>query len=69
MSSWGVKRNAVVPSRARALERLERFDVARKLGTEHGLTPLPAPLPGMRGTLLACGQSAAGAPLVCVLDQ
>lgn len=56
-------------SRARALGRLERFDVARKLGTEYGLTPLPAPLPGMRGTLLACGQSAAGAPLVCVLDQ
>jgi len=55
--------------RARALERLERFDIARKLGAEHGLTPLPAPLPGMRGTLLACGQSAAGAPLVCVLDQ
>jgi hypothetical protein len=55
--------------RARALERLERFDVARKLGTEHGLTPLPAPLPGMRGALLTCGQSAVGAPLVCVLDQ
>ena len=55
--------------RARALERLERFDIARKLGAEHGLTPLPAPLPGMRGTLLTCGQSAAGAPLVCVLDQ
>jgi len=55
--------------RARTLERLERFDAARKLGAEHGLAPLPAPLPGMRGTLLACGQSAAGAQLVCVLDQ
>jgi hypothetical protein len=55
--------------RLRVLERIERFDVCRRLAAEHGATALPEPLPGMRGRLLACGQTAAGVSLVCVVDQ
>jgi type IV secretory pathway VirD2 relaxase len=55
--------------RMRALERIERFDVCRRLAAEHGATALPEPLPGMRGRLLACGQTAAGISLVCVVDH
>jgi hypothetical protein len=56
-------------SRVRALERLERLDVGRKLAAEHGVAALAAPELGMRGRMLACGESASGAPLVYVLDQ
>jgi type IV secretory pathway VirD2 relaxase len=52
-----------------ALERLERFDVCRRLAAEHGVAALPEPPPGMRGRLLACGHTAAGTPLACVVDQ
>ena len=55
--------------RKHALERLERFEVCRKVAAEHGATALPEPAPGMRGRMLACGESAAGVPLVCVVDQ
>jgi type IV secretory pathway VirD2 relaxase len=56
-------------SRVRALERLERLDVGRKLAAEHRVAALAAPELGMRGRMLACGESASGAPLVYVLDQ
>jgi type IV secretory pathway VirD2 relaxase len=55
--------------RITALERLERFDVCRRLATEYGATALPDPVPGMRGRMLASGQSVAGVPLVCVVDE
>ena len=49
--------------RLRALEDLERSDLTRKLAAEHRVTPLPTPLPGMRGRLLTCGHNAAGVPM------
>jgi len=55
--------------RRRDLQHLERHDIARKLASEHGVTALPLPVPGMQGRLFDCGQDATGAPLVCVLDQ
>lgn len=55
--------------RLSALRKLERLDVARKLAAEHGVAALPAPVPGMRGRMISCGQSATGVPLVYVLDQ
>jgi hypothetical protein len=56
-------------ARLRALEHLERVDLGRKLAAEHGVAALAAPTLGMRGRMLACGESATGAPLVYVLDQ
>jgi type IV secretory pathway VirD2 relaxase len=55
--------------RLAALERLERFDVCRRLAAEHGVTALQEPAAGMRGRMLECGQSVAGVPLAYVLDQ
>ena len=55
--------------RLAALERLERFDLCRRLAAEHGATALKEPAPGMRGQMLACGHNAAGVALACVIDQ
>jgi hypothetical protein len=56
-------------ARLRALEHLERVDLGRKLAAEHGVAELAAPDLGMRGRMLACGESASGTPLVYILDQ
>jgi hypothetical protein len=55
--------------RLAALERLERRDIGRKVAAEHAVSLMPAPLPGMRGEMLSCGQTAAGVSLVAVLDR
>jgi hypothetical protein len=55
--------------RLRALERLERLDMCRKVAARHGATALAEVPPGMRGRLLACGESASGAALACVVDE
>jgi type IV secretory pathway VirD2 relaxase len=55
--------------RLRALERLERHDLCRKLAAQNGVAPLPEPPLGMRGELIPCGETTSGAPLVGVLDR
>jgi type IV secretory pathway VirD2 relaxase len=54
--------------RMRALERLERHDLARKLALDHGVAALPSPPPGMRGQLLMLDKNAAREPIAYVLD-
>jgi type IV secretory pathway VirD2 relaxase len=54
--------------RIRALERLEQVDISRRLAAQHGVTLMPAPVRGMRGELVPAGQTAAGVPLVGILD-
>jgi hypothetical protein len=55
--------------RLRALDRLERLDVCRAVAARHGATALTEVPPGMRGRLLACGKSASGVALACVVDE
>jgi type IV secretory pathway VirD2 relaxase len=55
--------------RLQALRQLERHDLGRKLAADQGVKALPAPVPGMRGRMFACGQDSSGTPLVYVLDQ
>jgi type IV secretory pathway VirD2 relaxase len=54
--------------RTRALERLERQDLARKLAADHRATALASPPPGMRGQLLMAPGSATREPIAYVLD-
>ena len=54
--------------RTRALERLERQDLARKLAAEHRVTALASPPPGMRGQLLMVPGSATREPIAYMLD-
>jgi type IV secretory pathway VirD2 relaxase len=55
--------------RLRALERLERHDLGRKLAAQHGVASLAESPPGMRGELVPCGETTGGTPLVGVLDR